>query len=167
MSGKGVPTPDLSSDFANFRVAIVAASWHDQIMDGLIEGALRALEVAKVKQFQLLRVPGSFEIPVVARAAAIAGFDAIVALGVVIRGGTPHFEYICQGITYGIMKVSTELGVPIGNGVLTCNTIEEALDRAGLPGSHEDKGFEATIAVLATTKILVDLSASDGTQEET
>lgn len=159
MSGKGVPTPDLSSDFANFRIAIVAASWHDKIMAGLIGGALRALEVAEVEQFELLRVPGSFEIPVVARAAAIAGFDAIVALGVVIRGGTPHFEYICQGVTYGITKVSTELGVPIGNGVLTCNTIEEALDRAGLPGSHEDKGFEATIAALSTAKVLKDLKA--------
>jgi len=163
MSGKGVPTTDLSSDFANFRVAIVAASWHDQIMEGLIDGALRALEAAEVKQFQLLRVPGSFEIPVVARAAAIAGFDAIVALGVVIRGGTPHFEYICQGVTYGITKVSTELGVPIGNGVLTCNTIEQALDRAGLPGSHEDKGFEATIAALSTAKVLKDLAASHPT----
>ena len=159
MSGKGVPTPDLSSDFANFRIAIVAASWHDKIMAGLIGGALRALEVAEVEQFQLLRVPGSFEIPVVARAAAIAGFDAIVALGVVIRGGTPHFEYICQGVTYGITKVSTELGVPIGNGVLTCNTIEEALDRAGLEGSHEDKGFEATIAALSTAKVLKELKA--------
>ena len=160
MSGKGVPTTDMSSDFANFRVAIVAASWHDEIMDGLIGGALRALEAAKVKQFQLLRVPGSFEIPVVARASATAGFDAIVALGVVIRGDTPHFKYICQGVTYGITKVSTELGVPIGNGVLTCNTIEQALDRAGLPGSHEDKGFEATIAALSTAKVLKDLEAA-------
>jgi 6,7-dimethyl-8-ribityllumazine synthase len=160
MSGKGVPTADFSTDFANFSVAIVAASWHEQIMNGLIAGALRALEVAKVKQFELLRVPGSFEIPVVARAAATTGFDAIVALGVVIRGGTPHFEYICQGVTYGITKVSTELGVPIGNGVLTCNTIEQALDRAGLPGSHEDKGFEATIAALSTAKVLKDLKAA-------
>lgn len=160
MSGKGVPNPDLTSDFTSFRIAIVAASWHEQIMGGLIQGALRVLEAAQVKQFQLLRVPGSFEIPVVARAAAIAGFDAIVALGVVIRGGTPHFEYICQGVTYGITKVSTELGVPIGNGVLTCNTIEEALDRAGLPGSHEDKGFEAAIAALSTAKVLKDFKAA-------
>ena len=167
MSGVGLPSQDLAPEFAGYRVAIVAASWHDQIMDGLIDGAQRALAAAKVENFQLLRVPGSFEIPVVARAAAVAGFDTIVALGAVIRGGTPHFEYVCQGVTYGITKVSTELGVPIGNGVLTCNTIEEALDRAGLPGSHEDKGFEATIAALATTKILVDLSASDGTREGT
>ena len=160
MSGKGAPTADLSSDFANFRVAIIAASWHDQIMGGLIEGALRALKAAQVKKFQLLRVPGSFEIPVVARAAAIAGFDAIVALGVVIKGGTPHFEYICQGVTYGITKVSAELGVPIGNGVLTCNTVEQALDRAGLPGSTEDKGFEAAMAALSTAKVLKDLGST-------
>lgn len=160
MSGIGKPSQGLSPEFANYRVAIVAASWHDQIMDGLLDGARRALAAAKVKDFQVLRVPGSFEIPVVARAAAVAGFDAIVALGVVIRGGTPHFEYVCQGVTYGITKVSTELGVPIGNGVLTCNTIEEALDRAGLPGSQEDKGFEATIAALTTAKILADLGAA-------
>lgn len=160
MSGIGAPSQDLSPEFADYRVAVVAASWHDQIMDGLIDGARRALVAAKVNEFQVIRVAGSFEIPVVARAAAVAGFDAIVALGVVIRGGTPHFEYVCQGVTYGITKVSTELGVPIGNGVLTCNTVEEALDRAGLPGSHEDKGFDATLAALSTAKILVDLAAS-------
>lgn len=159
MSSIGAPRQDLSPEFADFRVAVVAASWHEQIMEGLIDGARRALSSAKVKDFQILRVPGSFEIPLVARAAAVAGFDAIVALGVVVRGGTPHFEYVSQGVTYGIMKVSTELGVPIGNGVLTCNTIEEAIDRAGLPGSHEDKGFEATIAALATAKTLADLKA--------
>jgi 6,7-dimethyl-8-ribityllumazine synthase len=159
MSGVGVPIQNISPEFATYRVAIVAASWHEEIMNGLIEGAQRALNAAKVTDSQIIRVPGSFEIPVVARAAALAGFDAIVALGVVIKGGTPHFEYVCQGVTYGITKVSTELGVPIGNGVLTCNTVDEALDRAGLPGSHEDKGYDATIAALATAKILADLRA--------
>lgn len=159
MSGAGAPNQKLAPEFAGYRVAIVASSWHDQIMDGLLAGAHRALADATVSDFQVLRVPGSFEIPVVARAAADAGFDAIVALGVVIRGGTPHFEYVCQGVTYGITKVSTEAGVPIGNGVLTCNTVEEAIDRAGLPGSHEDKGYEATAAALATAKILADLAA--------
>jgi 6,7-dimethyl-8-ribityllumazine synthase len=160
MSRIGVPSQSLSPEFANYRVAVVASSWHNQIMEGLIDGARRALTAAKVPDFQIIRVPGSFEIPVVARCAALAGFDAVVALGVVIRGGTPHFEYVCQGVTYGITKVSTELGVPIGNGILTCNTVEEALDRSGLPGSHEDKGFEATIAALATVKVLDDLEAS-------
>jgi 6,7-dimethyl-8-ribityllumazine synthase len=159
MSGVGVPIQNISPEFATYRVAIVAASWHEEIMNGLIEGAQRALNAAKVTDSQIIRVPGSFEIPVVARAAALAGFDAIVALGVVIKGGTPHFEYVCQGVTYGITKVSTELGVPIGNGVLTCNTVDEAIDRAGLPGSHEDKGYDATIAALATAKILADLRA--------
>jgi 6,7-dimethyl-8-ribityllumazine synthase len=159
MSGIGAPSQNLAPEFANYRVAVVAASWHDQIMDGLIDGARRALTAANVRDFQIIRVPGSFEIPVVARAAALAGFDAVVALGAVIRGGTPHFEYVCQGVTYGITKVSTELGVPIGNGILTCNTVEEALDRSGQAGSHEDKGFDATIAALATAKILDDLDA--------
>lgn len=161
MSGVGVPSQQLLPEFADYRVAVVAATWHDQIMEGLIDGARRALAAAKVKDFEVIRVPGSFEIPVVARAAAVAGFDAVVALGVVIRGGTPHFEYVCQGVTYGITKVSTETGVPIGNGVLTCNTVEEAVDRAGLPGSHEDKGYEATIAALATVKIVADLGGWD------
>lgn len=159
MSGAGAPNQKLAPEFESYRVAVVASSWHDQIMDGLLAGAHRALADAMVSDFQVLRVPGSFEIPVVARAAADAGFDAIVALGVVIRGGTPHFEYVCQGVTYGITKVSTEAGVPIGNGVLTCNTVEEAIDRAGLPGSHEDKGYEATAAALVTAKILADLAA--------
>ena len=157
MSGIGAPNQEISAELANFRVAVIASTWHDQIMDGLLDGARRALAAASVRDFQVIRVPGSFEIPVAARAAALAGFDAIVALGVVIKGGTPHFEYVCQGVTYGITKVSAELGVPIGNGVLTCNTIEEALDRSGLPGSHEDKGYEATIAALATAKVIADL----------
>ena len=160
MSRIGAPIQKFASEFSNYRVAVIAASWHEQIMDALIDGAHRALAAANVKDFQILRVPGSFEIPVVARAAALAKFDAIVALGVVIRGGTPHFEYVCQGVTYGITKVSTELGVPIGNGVLTCNSVAEAIDRSGLPGSHEDKGFEATIAALVTAKVLIDLAAS-------
>jgi len=157
MSGAGLPRQKISSSFSNYRVAVIAASWHEQIMDGLIDGAKRALDAAKVERFDLIRVPGSFELPVAARAAVDAGYDAVVALGVVIRGGTPHFEYVCQGVTYGIMKVSTESGTPIGNGVLTCNTVDEALDRAGLLGSAEDKGFDATIAALATAEVIAGL----------
>ncbi|HUW77679.1 MAG TPA: 6,7-dimethyl-8-ribityllumazine synthase [Candidatus Nanopelagicaceae bacterium] len=164
MSGAGAPSQNLLPEFADYRVAVVVSTWHDQIMDGLIDGAERALAAANVTDFRIIRVPGSFEIPVVARAAALAGFDAIVALGAVIKGGTPHFEYVCQGVTYGITKVSTELGVPIGNGVLTCNTVEEAIDRAGLPGSHEDKGFDATAAALTTARILVDLRDASTTE---
>jgi len=160
MSGAGAPSYDFLPEFVNYRVAIVAASWHEQIMDGLIDGAQRALAAAKVKDFQLIRVPGSFEIPVVAKELTKAGFDVIVALGAVVKGGTPHFEYVAQGVTYGITKVSTESGIPIGNGVLTCNTIMEALDRAGTPGSHEDKGFEATLSALSTAKVLADIRAA-------
>jgi len=161
MSGGGAPDYDFLPEYANYRVGIVAASWHEQIMDGLIDGSQRALFSAKVKDFQLIRVPGSFEIPIVARELAKAGFDAIVALGAVVKGGTPHFEYVAQGVTYGITKVALESGVPVGNGVLTCNTIMEALDRAGTPGSHEDKGFEATLSALYTAKVLADIRAAN------
>jgi 6,7-dimethyl-8-ribityllumazine synthase len=133
-------------------VAIVASSWHEQVMDGLIAGALAVCEAAGA-QATVVRVPGSFELPVVARACA-ERFDAVVALGVVIRGGTPHFEYVCSGATDGLMRVALDTGVPIGFGLLTCDTEEQALDRAGLPGSREDKGREAAEAALATAATL-------------
>lgn len=150
MSGAGSPTLTVRGD--GLTVAIVASSWHEQVMDGLIAGALAVCEAAGA-QATVVRVPGSFELPVVARACA-ERFDAVVALGVVIRGGTPHFEYVCSGATDGLMRVALETGVPIGFGLLTCDTEEQALDRAGLPGSREDKGREATEAALATAATL-------------
>nr|WP_206313874.1 6,7-dimethyl-8-ribityllumazine synthase [Streptomyces coryli] len=141
----------------DLRVAVVAAQWHDKVMDGLVEGALRALRELGIVEPTLLRVPGSFELPVVAKALADRGYDAIVALGVVIRGGTPHFEYVCQGVTMGLTQVSVDTGVPVGFGVLTCDTEEQALDRAGLPGSAEDKGHEAVTAAVATAASLRSL----------
>ena len=107
--------------------------------------------------WSLLRVPGSFELPVVARALAAGGYDAVVALGVVIRGGTPHFDFVCSAATDGLSRVALDTGVPVGFGLLTCDTDEQALDRAGLPGSHEDKGYEATQAALATALVLAAL----------
>ena len=157
MSGKGAPA--LSPvDAAQLRVAVVAASWHERVMAGLVAGAQRALDAAGVRQAELLRVPGSFELPVVARAAALAGFDAVVALGVVIRGGTPHFEYVCAAATDGLSRVALDTGVPVGFGLLTCDDEQQALDRAGLPGSTEDKGAEAVEAALATALVLRRLS---------
>lgn len=150
MSGAG--SPALSVNGEGLSVAIVASSWHEQVMDGLIAGALAVCE-ASGAQATVVRVPGSFELPVVARACA-ERFDAVVALGVVIRGGTPHFEYVCSGATDGLMRVALDTGVPIGFGLLTCDTEEQALDRAGLPGSREDKGREATEAALATAATL-------------
>ncbi|MDM7831188.1 6,7-dimethyl-8-ribityllumazine synthase [Cellulomonas edaphi] len=151
MSGAGAPT--LSVDGTGLRVVVVAASWHTQVMDGLLAGARRALAAANVTEVTEIRVPGTFELPVAARAAA-ASADAVVALGVVIRGGTPHFEYVCQAATLGLTDVAVQTGVPVGFGVLTCDDEAQAVDRAGLPGSHEDKGAEAAEAAVATVVAL-------------
>jgi 6,7-dimethyl-8-ribityllumazine synthase len=151
MSGTGAPnlTPQSFDPAAasRLRLAIVAASWHTEIMDGLLAGALRAAAEAGISEPTVLRVPGSFELPVAAARLA-PEYDAVVALGVVIRGGTPHFDYVCQAATMGLTEVSVRTGTPVGFGVLTCDTEQQGLDRAGLPGSSEDKGHEATTAAL-------------------
>lgn len=153
MSGAGAPAPKLNpQETAGLRVAIVAASWHTQIMDGLLDGACRAAADAGIEPV-IVRVPGTFELPVAAATLADS-FDAVVALGVVIRGGTPHFDYVCDAATSGLTKVSVETKTPVGFGVLTCDTEEQGLDRAGLPGSAEDKGYEATAAALETVVAL-------------
>lgn len=155
MSGHGAPT--LKVDGRGLRVAVVAASWHTQVMDGLVAGAQRALADAGVGDVPLVRVPGTVELSVACARVAPA-YDALVALGVVIRGGTPHFDYVCSGVTQGLTDVSVRTGVPIGFGVLTCDTDEQALDRAGLPGSGEDKGHEAAMAAVATAVTLGSLA---------
>lgn len=141
----------------DLRVVVVAASWHQEVMEGLLSGALRALGEAGVQSATVIRVPGCFELPVAAARAAATGVDAVVALGVVIRGGTPHFDYVCQAATSGLTEVSVRTGVPIGFGVLTCDTEQQAWDRAGLPGSAEDKGSEAALAAVAAAAALRDL----------
>lgn len=152
MSGKGAPEV-RPEDAGDLRVGVVAARWHEQVMTGLLDGALRALAECGVAEPTVVRVPGSFELPVAARALAHAGYDAVVALGVVVRGETPHFEYVCSAATDGLTRVATDTGVPVGFGVLTCDTDEQALARAGLPGSTEDKGHEAATAALATALV--------------
>ncbi|MCC2333239.1 6,7-dimethyl-8-ribityllumazine synthase [Cellulomonas wangsupingiae] len=154
MSGAGAPTLEL--DGRGLRVVVVAASWHTTVMDGLVAGAQRALAEAGVEDVTTVRVPGSFELPVAAQRAA-GGADAVVALGVVIRGGTPHFDYVCQAATWGLTEVGLRTGVPVGFGVLTCDDEQQAIDRAGLPGSHEDKGAEAAQAAVATALALRSL----------
>lgn len=155
MSGAGRPNENPEpADCSELRVAVVAASWHEQIMDGLIAGAQRALAEHHVDAPVVSRVPGTFELPVVAQAFAQQGFDAIVALGVVVRGGTPHFEYVCSAATEGLTRIALDHSVAIGFGVLTCDTVEQALERSGLPGSHEDKGYEAASAALQTAQTL-------------
>jgi 6,7-dimethyl-8-ribityllumazine synthase len=158
MSGSG--RPDAKPlDCSDLKVAVVASSWHDRVMDGLVDGARRALADYSVTGADVVRVPGSFELPVAARALAESGCDAVVALGVVIRGGTPHFEYVCAAATDGLSRVALDTGVPVGFGLLTCDTDEQALDRAGLPGSSEDKGYEAAAAALETAATLRGIRA--------
>lgn len=153
MSGAGAPAPKLNpAETASLKVAVIAASWHTQIMDGLLDGARRAAADAGIEP-TIVRVPGTFELPVAAATLA-EKYDALVALGVVIRGGTPHFDYVCDAATSGLTKVSVETKTPVGFGVLTCDTEEQGIDRAGLPGSTEDKGYEAMAAALETVVAL-------------
>jgi 6,7-dimethyl-8-ribityllumazine synthase len=152
MSGAGAPSTTV--DGTGLRVVVVAASWHTQVMDGLLDGARRALGRAGVSDVTEVRVPGSFELPIAAARAAASGADAVVALGVVIRGGTPHFDYVCSAATQGLSSVALTTGVPVGFGLLTCDDEQQALDRAGLPGSQEDKGAEAADAAIATAVAL-------------
>jgi 6,7-dimethyl-8-ribityllumazine synthase len=161
MSGSGQPRLELL-DGSHLRVAVAAARWHDRVMAGLLDGAHRALEAAQVDAPKVVRVPGSFELPVVAQALTRRGFDAVVALGVVVRGGTPHFDYVCRAVTDGLTRVALDSGVPVGFGVLTCDDDEQALDRAGLPESREDKGFEAVHAAVETALTIRMLSEPDG-----
>jgi len=151
----GAGAPDVAVDGTGLRVAVVHSSWHGEVMAGLVAGARRALAEAGVAEVVEIAVPGSFELPVAAaRVVRDSGVDAVVALGVVVRGGTPHFDYVCRAATDGLTQVSVSTGVPVGFGVLTCDTDEQAWDRAGLPGSREDKGYEAATAAIATAATL-------------
>lgn len=159
MSGKGAPESTGTIDATGLRVTVVAGTWHTEISDGLIAGAARVLD-ASGAEWSLVRVPGSFELPVVARAALESGADAVVALGVIIRGGTPHFEFVSSAATDGLTRVALDTGKPVGFGVLTLDDEAQGLDRAGLPGSREDKGHEAADAALRTALVLRDIRAS-------
>lgn len=155
MSGSGAPK--ITAPAAPLKVAVISTQWHEKIVDALVDGAVRACKEAGITP-ELVKVPGSVELSVAAARLA-PKFDALVALGVVIRGGTPHFDYVCQSVTQGLTAVSVNTGKPIGNGVLTCNTEQEALDRCGLPGSSEDKGYQAAVAAIATEVTLRELGA--------
>ncbi len=151
MSGEGAPK--LEIDASGLQVAVIVTSWHTKITDGLLAGAERALTAAGNTEYEIWRVPGAFELPLAAQRAATAGADAIVALGVVIQGDTPHFEYVCASATDGLTRVQLDTGVPIGFGLLTVNTEQQALDRAGLEGSREDKGAEAVEAAVLMARL--------------
>jgi 6,7-dimethyl-8-ribityllumazine synthase len=131
------------------KVAIISSSWHPELCGDLIAGAKRALEAADVKKIEVIFVPGSFEIPLAAQKAFERSFDAVVAVGLVLKGETPHFDYVCQGVTQGVMDVQLKWSKPIGYGVLMCNDLDQAIARSGVPGSKEDKGYDAAIAALA------------------
>lgn len=154
MSKEGSPT--IHVDGTGLRVVIVCAAWHEQITTALLDGAHRALAEANVTEIEVVRVPGSFELSVAAARIAQSkrAPDAIIALGVVIRGGTPHFDFVCGAATDGLNSVALETGIPVGFGLLTCDTEQQALDRSGLPGSSEDKGAEAAQAAIATVRAI-------------
>jgi 6,7-dimethyl-8-ribityllumazine synthase len=140
---------------------VVATSWHGEITDTLLERAVWMATEAGATTPTVVRVPGALELPVVAQELA-RRYDAVVALGVVIRGGTPHFEYVCDSVTAGLTRVALDSGVPVGNGVLTCDTLEQAIARSGAPGTKEDKGAEAMSAALATALVLKGLRSVGG-----
>ncbi len=157
MSGAGQPQQE-AVDAAGLRVAVVASRWHAEVAEALLAGALRACAESGVPGPTVVRVPGAVELPVVARELA-SRHDAVVALGLVLRGGTPHFDYVCSAATDGCSRVALDTGVPVGFGLLTCDTEAQARDRAGLPDSRQDKGREATLAALETALVLRELRA--------
>ena len=152
MSGSGAPAVE-AVDAAGLSLGIVATAWHAEITDQLLERAVEAARASGVTSPTVVRAPGAVELPVVAQALAERN-DAVVALGVVIRGGTPHFEYVCDAVTAGLTRVSLDESTPVGNGVLTVNDEEQALDRSGMPDSVEDKGFEACVAAIESALVL-------------
>lgn len=155
MSGDGIPAvPEM--DASELRLAIVASTWHERICDALLDGARKVAEASGITEPTVIRVHGAIEIPVVAQELART-HDAVVALGVVIRGQTPHFDYVCDAVTQGLTRVSLDASTPVANGVLTTDTEQQAVDRAGLPDSSEDKGAQATAAALSTALTLHEL----------
>jgi 6,7-dimethyl-8-ribityllumazine synthase len=158
VSGAGRPGGE-PVDAGGLTLAIAATRWHAEITNSLVDRALAAAKACGVADPLVVRVPGAVELAVVA--AELAGrYDAVACLGAVIRGGTPHFEYVCEAVTYGLSRVALDAGTPVGNGVLTCDTLEQARDRCGLDGSREDKGWEAVVAALDTALVLRRLSTS-------
>ena len=135
--------------FPKAKVAIISSSWHLDICNDLIAGATRALEAAELKKIKVVYVPGSFEIPLAAQKMFEKGYDAVVAVGLVLKGETPHFDYVCQGVTQGVVDAQLKWSKPIGYGVLMCNDLDQAIARSGRPGSKEDKGYDSAIAALA------------------
>jgi 6,7-dimethyl-8-ribityllumazine synthase len=153
VSGEGRPETAEVPGCDGMRLGIVASRWHTKITDALLERAMAAASEAGIEEPTVVRVAGAVELPVIAQALA-KHHDAVVALGAVVRGGTPHFEYVCDSLTAGLARVALDESTPIGNGVLTCDTEDQALNRCGLPESAEDKGFDACVAALEAALVL-------------
>ena len=158
MSSDGRPELTVPSA-PGLRVGVVLTSWNASITDVLLERALAVCAQAGTAKPTVVRVPGAIEIPVVAQQLA-TDHDAVVALGLVVRGGTPHFEYVCDSVTAGLTRVALDSGVPVGNGVLTCENMDQAVARSGAPGSTEDKGGEAAAAAIETALVLKKLRSA-------
>jgi 6,7-dimethyl-8-ribityllumazine synthase len=143
-----------------FRFALISSRWNDFLTARLVEGALDALERlgADEKSVELFKVPGSFEIPLLARKlAASAKYDAVVCLGTIIRGQTPHFEYIAGEVTKGIAQAGMETGVPVVYGIVTADTLEQAIDRAGVKAGN--KGFEAAMSAVELVNLYKEVGS--------
>lgn len=154
MSGAGLPEISVP-DSTGVTVGLVTSHWNEEITGQLRREALsQAEEVGAVVTD--VTVVGALEIPVVVQQLART-HDAVVALGCVIRGGTPHFDYVCDSVTEGLTRIALDCETPVGNGVLTCNTEQQAIDRAGGEGAAENKGREAMAAALHTVTVLKSL----------
>jgi 6,7-dimethyl-8-ribityllumazine synthase len=151
MSSHGAPK--IAIDASGIKVSVLVTSWHEEITGGLLAGAERALRAAGNNDYTVIRVPGAFELPLGAQLAIKNGAEVVIALGVVIQGETPHFDYVCDAATSGLTKVQLDTSVPIGFGLLTVSNEKQALDRAGLPGSKEDKGAEAVEAAISMKRL--------------
>jgi 6,7-dimethyl-8-ribityllumazine synthase len=151
MSSHGAPK--IAIDASGLKVSVLVTSWHEQITNGLLAGAEKALQAAGNSDYKVIRVPGAFELPLAAQLAIKNGAEVVIALGVVIQGETPHFDYVCDAATSGLTRVQLDTSVPIGFGLLTVSNEKQALDRAGLPGSKEDKGAEAVEAAITMKRL--------------
>ncbi|WP_433791031.1 6,7-dimethyl-8-ribityllumazine synthase [Actinoplanes sp. CA-252034] len=156
MAGFGDPHMQ-TVDAAGLRLGIVGSRWHNDLVEHMIARAVAAAEACGVTEVVTTRVAGSVELPVVAQALA-RKVDAVVALGVVIKGETQHFEYVCDAVTTGLTRVALDEGTPVAHGVLTVHSLGQARDRAGLEDSIEDKGWQSTVAVLDAALAIREVS---------
>lgn len=157
-TGYAAPAKPAAGEFAQVRIAIVATRWNVEIVDALVVGARAALKAWGVagRHVEFFRAPGAYEIPLATKLLLDRGFDGVVALGAVIRGDTPHFDYVAGECARGLIDVQLASGKPVGFGVLTVNTVEQAVERAG-PGPA-NKGYEAAAAMLEMLRLRKELA---------